>query len=134
MNKEQATQFVIKELGKHHNKNEIIVTLCEQMKINWRDAEKFISEVELQHKRSIASKQSPLIIFLSVMVLIGGLYLTINNGLYFFQYFITTHDTFSITGALDLRILYLRIGSFITGISMFLGGAIGLGKLFSKFS
>lgn len=133
MNNEQATQFVINELGKHHNKNEIIVALCERMGISWRDAGKFISEVEAQHKRSIASKQSPFIVFLSVMVLIGGLYLTINNGLYLYQYFIATHNTFSITGALDLHTLYLRAGSFLTGFSMIIGGVIGFGKLFSKF-
>ena len=31
MDKEKATEFVIKELGKHHDRNEIIRALCEQM-------------------------------------------------------------------------------------------------------
>ena len=61
MNQQEATDFVIRELGKHRQRNDIIQKLCEDVGMNWSQAEKFMRQVEAENKSAIALKQSPLI-------------------------------------------------------------------------
>ena len=132
MNKEKATEFVVKELGKHHNRNDIIVTLCEQMKLNWREAELLVQEIESQQGRAIAIRQSPIIIVLGVGILLAGIWITFSNFLFFVGFFQSQHDTFSVMGTLELRALTIRAGSLISGLAMIAGGVIGSWKFFYR--
>jgi len=77
MNQQEATEFVIQELGKHHQKNDIIQKLCESTSMNWNQAEKFIQQVEAQHSGTIAQKQSPMIVAIGTVVAIAGLTVTV---------------------------------------------------------
>lgn len=77
MNQQEATEFVIQELGKHHQKNDIIQKLCESTSMNWSQAEKFIQHVAVQHGATIAAKQSPLVVFIGVSTVLIGLGITI---------------------------------------------------------
>lgn len=132
MDKEKATQFVIKELGKHHNRNEIIVALCEQMGLNWREAELLIQEIESQHGRAITVRQSPIIIILAIGLLVVGMGLIGYNFLFFINFFQEQHNALSVDGALEIREVYYRVGSLITGICMVIGGVIGSWKTISN--
>lgn len=132
MNKEKATEFVVKELGRHRSRNDIIVTLCEQMRLGWREAELLVQEIESQQGRAIAMRQSPMIIILGVGVLLAGIWITVNNSLYFMDFFLSQHDTFSVMEALELRTIYLRAGSLLSGLAMIAGGIIGSWQFFSK--
>ncbi len=73
MNQQEATQFVISELGKHHEKNDIIQKLCESTSMNWNQAEKFIQQVQAEHGSVIAQKQSPLIVAIGSVIVIAGI-------------------------------------------------------------
>ncbi len=132
MDKEKATEFVVKELGKHHNRNDIIVTLCEQMKLNWREAELFVQEIESQQARAISIRQSPIVIILGVGILLVGIWTTFDNSFYFMNFFLSKHDAFTVEGALELRTVYVRIGALLTGLAMTTGGLIGSWQFFSK--
>ena len=66
MNDEELTNMIIKELGKHHDRQEVVRKVCENSTLGWVDAEKFINEVEAQNRRKIAVRQGPLLIFLSI--------------------------------------------------------------------
>jgi hypothetical protein len=77
MNKQQATEFVIRELGKHRQRNDIIQTLCEKGGINWKAAEKFVEQVEAENAGAIALKQSPLVTVIGMGTALGGLGLMI---------------------------------------------------------
>ena len=76
MNQQEATEFVIQELGKHHQKNDIIQGLCEAAGMNWAQAEKFVQQVEVQHGDIIAQKQSPMIVAIGTFIMIAGLIVT----------------------------------------------------------
>jgi len=132
MNKEKATEFVIKELGKHHNRNDIITTLCEKGGLNWREATQFIQEVESKHGRVIASRQSPLIIIFGICLLILGVGLTFYNLIFFMDFFQARHDVLSIDNAMQIRAVYYRAGSLVVGISMMIGGVTGSWETISK--
>ena len=77
MNKQQATEFVIRELGSHRQRNDIIQTLCEKGGINWKAAEKFVEQVEAENTGAIALRQSPLITVIGMGTALGGLGLMI---------------------------------------------------------
>ncbi len=73
MNRQQATDFVIHELGKHRQRNDIVQRLCETSGINWKEAEKFVQQVEAENTSTIALRQSPLVTLVGIGTAIGGL-------------------------------------------------------------
>lgn len=77
MNQQEATEFVIQQLGKHRQKNDIIQKLCESTRMNWSQAEKFIQQVEAQHSDAIVQKQSPMIVAIGTFILVAGLIVTV---------------------------------------------------------
>jgi hypothetical protein len=73
MNRQQATDYVIRELGKHHQRNDIIQRLCEAGEISWKDAEKFVQQVEDENMSKIALRQSPLVTLIGIGSALVGL-------------------------------------------------------------
>src|SRR5512139_2220660 len=73
MNRQQATDYVIRELGKHHQRNDIIQRLCEAGEISWKDAEKFVQQVEDENTSKIALRQSPLVTLIGIGSALVGL-------------------------------------------------------------
>ena len=134
MDKEKAAELVIQELGKHHSRNDIIIALCEQFGFNWQSAELFIREIETQHGRKIAKRQSPILIILGLGILLAGVVLTLYNVSYIIGYYQSPPDTLSYEGVLGVRTFYIRIGSFITGLAMIAGSVIGLWRVVAKLS
>jgi hypothetical protein len=132
MDKEKATEFVVKELGKHHSRNEIIIALCEQMGLNWQKAEQLVQEIESQHGRAIAARQSPIIIILGIGLLVTGMGIALYNSLFFINYFQAQHNALSVSDALEIRTAYYRAGSLIVGLSMITGGMVGSWKTISN--
>ncbi len=119
MDKQVATDFVIRELGKHHQRNDIVERLCELNGISWGAAEKFVQQVEAENRSAIARKQSPMITFLGLCISLGGLGLmiwvtmeTLNGYIIFF---------------LSFPIPYLgNIAYFLTGLVMMVAGLWGM--------
>ncbi|MEW6400749.1 MAG: hypothetical protein AB1649_03055 [Chloroflexota bacterium] len=119
MDQEQARQFVIRELGRNHPKNEVIRELCERGGMDWGRATKFIEEVESEYGGQIAVRQSPLIVFLGIVILIGGIGLATTMV-------IMTLDGYIIF-FLSLPIPYLgNAVYFLTGLGMIAGGFRGI--------
>ncbi|HMZ07926.1 MAG TPA: hypothetical protein PK078_09935 [Anaerolineales bacterium] len=125
MDREKAEEFVVRELGKHHNRNEIIVTLCEKMKINWKDAEKLVREIEMQNERKILVRQSPITLAVGVITFFIGLLLLFNGGVYFMNLAEQQQSEAYVSLVLSLRYAYIQIGEVVTGLGMVIGGSIG---------
>ena len=81
MDQNTATQYVIRELGRHTQRNDIIMRLCEQLKCSWPEAEKFVRHVEQNNRKAIAARQSPLLILIGIGTVLVGL-ATAAYGLY----------------------------------------------------
>jgi hypothetical protein len=74
--KREAILFVVEGLAKYHDKNELIVDICEMTGMEWLQAEQFIQQVESQYVYAIALRQSPLIMRVGVAtIILGGLLL-----------------------------------------------------------
>ncbi len=75
MDQQQATEFIIRELGKHRGHDEIIHEICEQTGWPWKKVRHFVRRVEVQHQDQIVTRQSPLLILMGVSSIIVGLFL-----------------------------------------------------------
>jgi len=119
MNEQEAVDFVIRELGKHHQRNEIIQKLCENVGMNWGQAEKFIQRVETEHRSSIALKQSPIITMVGIGIIIVGLAITFGIALLTLRGYIIFF--------LGFPVPYLgNFFYFFVGIAMIIGGLRGI--------
>ena len=118
MDQSEATEFVIRELGKLHQKNDIIQKLCDSTNMNWGQAEKFVHQVEAQNIGKIAQNQTPMIAILGGFTLIAGFALSA------FILYETLHGIIIIF--LRLPIPYLgNIVYFMIGLGMIAGGLRG---------
>lgn len=119
MDHAEATEFVVRELGKHRSRDDIIRTLCEQAEFDWRQATQFVRRVETEHGQRIAMRQSPLIVILGVGTILAGIVITLW----------VTVETLNgtIIFLLSLPIPYLgNLVYFTTGLGMIAGGCLGL--------
>lgn len=122
MKREEAVALVVKGLGSHQDRNELIRGLCERTGMPWSVAEDFVKQVEAEHGKTIAAKQSPFLIVFGIFISLVGAGLMINAV----QYFINVAQTDAIHMALSAQGLYIRVGTFFTGFFMVLGGMMGL--------
>jgi hypothetical protein len=124
MNEQEATAFVIREIAKHHSRSDIVMALCQRMGFDWQEAEQFIKNVEAHHGRSVAARQSPFLVLVSLVILIGGIYLAARGVLFFLDF--SAMD--ATTRLLSLRTSYIMGGSLLTGLGFIAGSIIGLWK------
>lgn len=117
MNQQQATDFVIRELGKHRQRNDIIQRLCETGGINWKAAEKFVEQVEAENTGAIALRQSPLVTLIGICTALGGLGLMVWTVLETLQGAVITYFYVPYLG----NLVY-----FFTGLAMMIGAIWGL--------
>lgn len=121
---EELTTLIIKELGKHHDPKEIVRKVCEQSGLNWKEAEQLILLVETEHRRTIAGRQTPLLLFLSIGTLLIGIGLLALN----MQILMAFFEKDILGQVLSLQSSYYRILELITGLGMTIGGLVGLWK------
>jgi hypothetical protein len=121
---EELTNLIIKKLGKHHDRNDIIRMVCEQSTLSWTEAESLIEQVTAEHGSMIAGRQRPFLILVSVGTLILGIGLLFYNS----QFFIGFFQRGIFEQFLSLQGGYYRVIGLITGVGMAVGGLIGLGK------
>jgi hypothetical protein len=122
MDEQVATDYVVRELGKHRNRSDIIVALCQHDLLSWDQADAFVSKVEKEQRRRIAGGQATLLIILGLGTIVFGMFLV-------FRYLVAT-----INGTMILQwpfpVPYLgnvvRMG---TGALMVLGGFFGILKV-----
>jgi len=124
MSNEELTNMIIKELGKLRDPKEITRKVCEQSTMNWNDAQRLVDEVAVQNKRKIAAKQSPMLIFLSIGILLLGIGLLIISAQFIFNVF--QSDTMG--QVLSIRRGYYALAEFVTGLGMTIGGFYGAWK------
>ena len=74
---QENTAFVISELGKHRNRNDLIMALCEKTGGSWNEMLRFVQQVESQNRKKITTRQSPILIMIGVTTILMGLVLTV---------------------------------------------------------
>ena len=122
MNNEELIELVIRELGKHHERRDIVARICEQSTLGWGEAEQLVTEVESQYKRKIAARQGPFLVLVSIGTLVIGLGLLIYN----IELIAAIFNKDLLGQILSLRSGYLQLVSLVTGLGMTVGGLYGI--------
>jgi len=125
---DEITDLIISKLGRQSSRNEIIIAICEKSGLDWTEAERLIQQVEEEHHRSIAIRQTPVLIVISGLTIIGGVSL-LGYGIMFFMDF---YQMDIVQRALLVEAGYLRIVSMLLGLGMLGGGLYGLWNTFSS--
>jgi hypothetical protein len=119
---EELTTFIVKELGRQHDRKEIIRKVCEQSGLNWKEAEQLTVLVEAQHRRTIAVRQTPLLLFFSIGTLLLGIALLVYN----MQILVAFFDRDILGQLISVQSSYYRLIGLATGLGMTGGGMFGL--------
>ncbi len=77
---EELTNFIIRELDRHHDRKKIIQKVCEKSGLNWKEAERLFVLVEARHKSVTVIPQTPVLLFWSIGMLVIGIGLLAYNG------------------------------------------------------
>jgi hypothetical protein len=115
---QQISRFVVRQLGKHVDRNDIIRELTERCHLAWPDAERLVAQIERQERRGIAVRQSPYLLGIAVVTIITGLGMLLSAGIRL--YIVLKYPS------LDTPVVLVRSGAaFLTGLAMVLGASIG---------
>ena len=125
MNRE-LTAFIIQELAKQKDRKDIVRKVCERAELPWKDAERLITLVEAQHRRSIRIPRTPWLLFLSIGTLLLGIGLLAFN----LQIILAFFQKDVIDQVLSLQSNSYRVMGLLTGTGMTVVGMIGLWKAF----
>ncbi|HEX5941182.1 MAG TPA: hypothetical protein VFY66_02840 [Anaerolineales bacterium] len=123
---QELTTFIIKELSKHRDRKDIVRKVCERAELPWKDAERLITLVEAQHRRSIRIPQTPWLLFLSIGTLLLGIGLLAFN----LQIILAFFQKDVLDQVLGLQSNSYQVMGLITGLGMTAVGLIGLWKAF----
>ena len=125
MNRE-LTAFIIQELAKQKDRKDIVRKVCERAELPWKDAERLITLVEAQHRRSIRIPRTPWLLFLSIGTLLLGIGLLAFN----LQIILAFFQKDVIDQLLSLQSNSYRVMGLLTGTGITVVGLIGLWKAF----
>jgi hypothetical protein len=122
MNNEELTNLIIKELGKHRERQDIVAKICEQSQLGWSEAEQLVAQVEAQNKRKIAARQGPFLVFVSIGTLVLGIGLLAYN----FELLVGIFNKDLLQQILSIQSGYYKLAALITGLGMTVGGLYGI--------
>jgi hypothetical protein len=77
MDQQEATEFVIRELGKHRSRDDIVREICAQTNWPWKQVQHFVQRIEVQHEDQITGRQMPLLIALGAGTVVVGFLLIV---------------------------------------------------------
>lgn len=123
---QELTAFIIKELSKHRERKDIIRKVCERAELPWKDAERLITLVEAQHRRSIRIPRTPWLLFLSIGTLLLGIGLLAFN----LQIILAFFQKDVLDQVLSLQSNSYQVMGLLSGLGMTAAGLIGLWKAF----
>ena len=119
----QATHdYIIRQLGRHANRDDLILEVCQRMDIGWVEAEGMVEAVEQEYSREVARRRGPLLLVLGGGALLAGLLLS-GVALYFFAFEATFEGSRLL---LDLENSYGMGVALVTGVGMTAGSVVGL--------
>jgi hypothetical protein len=123
---QELTAFIIQELAKHRDRKDLVRKVCEQAELPWKDAERLITLVEAQHRRSIGRPRTPWLLFLSIGTLLLGIGLLAFN----LQIILAFFQKDVLAQVVSLQSNSYQVMGLLTGTGMTVVGLIGLWKAF----
>ena len=120
--KKAAIQFVIKELGASHSRNQVVISLCKMTGMRWPQAEQFIQQVETDHAVDIAVIQREFSQKVLLYLLAGmGVALTSCLGFSMLLYLLPPQASSEITTMVVMSAMGFMLLLRLTGINLLVG-------------
>lgn len=79
---EKVHDYIISKLAREIDENDLILAVCEQQQVSWKDAKALIDGVRSDHEDSTATWQLPIKTILAVATLLIGLTLVIATTIF----------------------------------------------------
>lgn len=79
LSRQELTDFVIRELGQHASRDEILYALCQKSGMMWSQAETFLRDVESNHRQKISRRRAPVLVVVGIVLLVVGVALFFYN-------------------------------------------------------
>lgn len=129
-------KLVLKELGKDAKQSDVVMKVCEETGLDWRDAQRLVARIAAQHRHKLTAKQNMIIIPLSLMALLGGILLTIAGAeeLFAFANALLGLQAGQNPAGLPPTQEFLRSApwAMMTGLGLILGGVAGLANVIKR--
>ena len=74
---EKVHEYIVSKLARDIDENDLILEVCEQQQVSWKEAKALIAEIRSDHEESIATRQLPVKTVIAVATLVIGLTLVI---------------------------------------------------------
>jgi hypothetical protein len=140
---EKVHEYIVSKLARDGDENDLILAVCEQQQVNWKEAKALIAEIKSEHEDSIAARQLPLKTIIAVATLVIGLTLVIVTTLFMVDLIALVTgilssrsidlDRLSILGEANLVLAQLLMNQSPAAIPLVAAGFInGLGMIFGS--
>ena len=113
----ELTTFVIRELGKHRRRSDIVMDVCERTGMEWPAAQRLVYQIAFDHRKKVAARQSPLAIIFGVGFVVGGFALALFSAILILLEINLHYEGISYAG---------NIAGIGFGVILMAGGIIGL--------
>ncbi len=128
----EVVNLVIKALGKNTKQSDVILTVCENYGLDYKEAQRLVARIHAKNRKAVASRQNLLIIPMCVLAMLGGLALLVMGVLEAFDVRAAYLHASSATDPILLNesSYFIRriIPQALFGIGLLAGGAFGLFK------
>ena len=119
MDKQQATEFVLKEFKRQRHRNDIIMELCQKTGASWEQGQHFVQRVEAENRQEITASTVPLLLMIGAVIILGGLGLVGYAAIQTLEGTLFSAPGIPIPGTGN-------IAYSVTGLGMLAGGTIGI--------
>lgn len=120
-NQEVLTKFVVTQLAKQKNPDDIVREIASSGQMDWKAADRFVKSVKASHKTEINRGGAPMLLFMSGLFVLVGLAGAFTIAFFTLKGVIIYFITFPVP--------YLGNAIyFLLGVMTFLGGLVGFVK------
>lgn len=124
MNQQDNINFVVSELAKYRNRNDVIRDLCERSGCRWEEAAAIVRRVESEQDHAIQVRRRPILTLLGAVFCLSGLALMVLG-----VYLVLSGEVLPLTVELGFVEIDLPNGGqivfIVAGLPILLGGIVG---------
>lgn len=123
---QELAQIVLSMLKKGHKRSEITMFVCERTGIEWKQAQRFVAQVGVDHHKSIHAHQNVWLIGFGVLFALAGLVMFLVGVAALVPYLtFFTQSEFNLPVLVEMRPDAV-IGVIVTGFGLLIGGIVGI--------
>jgi hypothetical protein len=135
MEDRELTQYIIDNLSKSQDQNDLILEICNRTGKNWPEAQALVEKVRSDNSGTIARRQAPFLTAIALILFIAGAGMMLYEGYTLAEtigiFLPNGDDPMTLVGLLFVIFSSApgTIGIFILGLAMTLGSLIGMSEV-----